>query len=553
MPENFERFPAATGKDDEPSAHGLPQMDIDGLLDAASEVLLIIEAGDGTILHAAGRINGVLGYGAEELLATHIGDLSAGYAPYTGTQYQERLTLEAASGGPPFEWPLVNRTGDIVWVEVRCTVPRTGGDRMVVSMHDITERKDVERQGKAIQDALDDCGSGVLIVDPDLKVAYLNTSFTFMLGYYRDEAQELGLRTLFEEDDWSEVATILADGRMWEGEKSVTTKSGMTLTTIVRAMPMLEDDYVVAGYIFIVDDISERRKLETELLASQKMKSIGQLASGIAHEINTPLQYVGDNAHFLKDSFDETFAVLKECKSFIETLDPAKGDREGLDTLKEKLRQADLDYLQEEVPTAIKQSLEGIEHVRDLVKAMRQFSHPGTGEKSMVNLNEAVETAVAVSRNEWRYAADVVMELDPELPQANCFPGDLNQVILNLIVNAAHAIADAVDEKSGEKGAIKISSSAGPKQVEIRVADTGGGIPPEHAERIFEPFYTTKDVGKGSGQGLAISHSIVVDKHGGELEFETDAGVGTTFFIRIPLEGSVSTTKEGAEDVDGRE
>jgi len=198
-------------------------------------------------------------------------------------------------------------------------------------------------------------------------------------------------------------------------------------------------------------------------------------------------------------------------------------------------KEIDLPYLREEIPKAIKQSLEGVERVGKIVRAMKEFSHPGPKEKTPTNLNKAIENTVTVARNEWKYVSEMILDLDPDLPLVPCHPNEFNQVILNLVINAAHAIADVVGNGATNKGKITVSTRRKGDKVEISVKDTGTGIPPEIRSKIFDPFFTTKEVGKGTGQGLAIARSIVVDKHGGTIDFETEVGKGTTFTIYLPI------------------
>ena len=202
---------------------------------------------------------------------------------------------------------------------------------------------------------------------------------------------------------------------------------------------------------------------------------------------------------------------------------------------KRRARRPNLDYLLAEIPKAVQQSLEGIGRVASIVRAMKEFSHPGTGQKSAVDLNHAIECTITVARNEWKYVAEVVTDFDPHLPPVPCLAGEFNQVILNLIINATHTIADVVGDGSQGKGTITIRTRHAGQWAEIQVRDTGAGIPENIRNRIFEPFFTTKGVGKGTGQGLAISRSVIVDKHGGTLGFETQVGQGTTFTLRLPL------------------
>lgn len=201
--------------------------------------------------------------------------------------------------------------------------------------------------------------------------------------------------------------------------------------------------------------------------------------------------------------------------------------------IEEAERKLDLEFIVAEVPHAIDQSLDGAQRVAKIVRAMKEFSHPDSAEKTETDLNRAIESTITVARNEWKYVADVTTNLDVALPRVVCYPGDINQVILNLLVNAAHAIKDKA--KEGEKGMITVSTATRGEFAEISVSDTGTGIPEAIRTRIFDPFFTTKEVGKGTGQGLSLAHTLVVKKHSGKIWFETEMGRGTTFFIHLPV------------------
>lgn len=290
------------------------------------------------------------------------------------------------------------------------------------------------------------------------------------------------------------------------------------------------------GTLLIAADVTERRKLEAQQAQRQKMESIGQLAAGVAHEINTPIQYVGDNTRFLQQCFTDLAPVWDCFGRLIEACGRGAPAPELVAEAASAARQADLDYLREEIPLALTQSLEGIARVSQIVRAMKVFSHPGVQDKTLVDLNQALESTLTVARHEWKYVADLEMDLAPDLPPVPCLPGDLNQVFLNMIVNAAHAIAEVVGTDGARgKGVIRVSTWAEGGHVAVRIADTGAGIPESIRARIFDPFFTTKEVGRGTGQGLAISHVVVVDKHNGSITVESEVGRGTTFTIRLPL------------------
>jgi signal transduction histidine kinase len=288
-------------------------------------------------------------------------------------------------------------------------------------------------------------------------------------------------------------------------------------------------------YTVIFRDISDRRMLETQLRHAQKLESIGQLAAGIAHEINTPTQYISDNTRFLDDAFRDLSTLVAQCGELRRAAAGSGDVAAAVAAVADATAQADTEYLLEEIPRAIRQSLEGLEHVAKIVRSMKEFSHPGGEEMQAVDLNRSIDSTLTVSRNEWKYVADVVTEFDPQLPMIHCLPGEVNQVILNLIVNAAHAIADKVRGGTVERGTITVSTRRDGDWVQIAVADTGTGIPLAIQGRVFDPFFTTKEVGRGTGQGLAIAHSVVTDKHGGTIRFESRPGEGTTFFVRLPI------------------
>jgi signal transduction histidine kinase len=250
------------------------------------------------------------------------------------------------------------------------------------------------------------------------------------------------------------------------------------------------------------------------------------------------------NIHFIEESFTALGGLLQDYQTLAAAVRSNAVTPEVMSAVEASVQKADLDYISREIPLAVQQSLQGVSHVSRIVSAMKEFSHPGSVEKMAVDLNHAIEMTVTVARNEWKYVAEVVTDFAPGLPPVQCLPGEFNQVILNLIVNAAHAIGDVVEPKEGEKGTIRISTRLDGDWVEIRISDTGTGIPEAIRHRIFDPFFTTKGVGKGTGQGLAIARSVVVDKHGGTVAFESEMGRGTTFIIRLPLNANVVAEKK---------
>lgn len=292
-----------------------------------------------------------------------------------------------------------------------------------------------------------------------------------------------------------------------------------------------------------------RTGMEKQLSEAQKLESIGQLAAGIAHEINTPAQYVGDNTRFIQGEFAGLLKVMDKYASQLDLKSPKLSWEERSADIQAILEEVDYEFIREEIPAAISQSIEGIDRITHIVKAMKDFSHPGSSNKEPANLNDAIMSTATVCSNRWKYAADIEYDLDDSAPVVPCLLGELNQVVLNLIVNAADAIESHTSD--GEKGLINISTRTLDDEFEIQVNDNGGGMPDKVRNKIFDPFFTTKDVGKGTGQGLAISRDVIVTKHQGTLDCVSEEGVGTTFTIRLPLTNSCNT--ESTDPIDSSE
>ena len=271
-------------------------------------------------------------------------------------------------------------------------------------------------------------------------------------------------------------------------------------------------------------DIHEARLMQLQAANATKLESIGQLAAGIAHEINTPTQYVGDNVRFLGQAFTDIGAML----------DGLSAMGAGHEEFQKLLNKADIPYLREEIPKAISQSLDGIAKIGSIVGAMKEFSHPGQ-EKTLTDINRTIANAITVATNEWKYVAEVITDYDATMPMVPVIPGEFSQAILNIVVNAAHAIGDTSAAAGTGKGAIRVQTRNLQDQVEVCISDNGCGMPKHVQERIFDPFFTTKPVGKGTGQGLAIAHNVVVKKHGGTIAIKSEVGQGTMFTIRIPM------------------
>ena len=302
--------------------------------------------------------------------------------------------------------------------------------------------------------------------------------------------------------------------------------------SIMRHAPG-EKNRIVRG---ISIDITTQKKLESELYQAQKLESVGRLAAGVAHEINTPVQFVSDNCYFLRDGVAQLGELVR---TYREVIGAIANGQISLEQARERATAAedaaDFAFLSENMPTAVERALEGLERVAIIVRSMKEFSHPNQGAMSSSDINAAIRSTLTVARHEYKYVADIETRLG-ELPPVICNIGEFNQTFLNILVNAAHAI-ESVVAGTEKRGLITVTTQQEGNLVLISIQDTGGGIPEAIQDSIFDPFFTTKEVGKGTGQGLAIARSVIVDKHHGSLTFESVPGVGTTFLIRLPLDG----------------
>jgi signal transduction histidine kinase len=321
----------------------------------------------------------------------------------------------------------------------------------------------------------------------------------------------------------------IREGREWRGEFRNRKKNGELYWEAAAISPITAPDGSISHFLAIKENITERLALAGELRQAQKLEVIGQMAAGIAHEINTPIQFVADNLTFLEDACSSIFGLLESCRPGEgKSLSEAEAARARAEA------DCDLEFLRAEVPQAIEQSLEGTRRVATIVRAMKEFSHPDVAEKTYCDLNQGIASTLTIARSEWKDVAEMASDFDETLPPVLCHPGEINQVVLNLIVNAAHAIRERPEK--AEKGQITVRTRRRGEFAEIAVSDTGHGIPADIQGRIFEPFFTTREVGSGTGQGLALAHSVVVRKHEGKIWFETEVGRGTTFFIHLPIE-----------------
>jgi PAS domain S-box-containing protein len=393
--------------------------------------------------------------------------------------------------------------------------------------------------------ALDASEHHVLITDRKGRIVFANLSLAERHGRVREELIGESVEQIMRTDNHSpsqreNLRLAMRENRPIRVIVQGVHSSGRPLWLSLNITPILGPDRKAGHFVGIATDITqsvedsrikkelqdrvesreqERDRLALELRMAQKLEAVGRLAAGVAHEINTPMQYISDNVTFLSESVNDLADVISAYRA-----DRARGDAVA--------DEVEADYLLTELPKAMQRARDGLKRVTNIVRAMKEFSHPTTDAHTSADINKAIETTLEVARSEYKHLAVIELNLAP-LPLVPCNIGELNQVLLNLVVNAAHAIEAA--GKDASSGRIRIATSHVGAELHISLEDNGCGIEPHNLDKIFDPFFTTKEVGKGTGQGLAISRSIVVDRHGGAFDVHSVVGSGTRFTIRLPV------------------
>ncbi|KAF0234928.1 MAG: sensor histidine [Desulfovibrionaceae bacterium] len=404
---------------------------------------------------------------------------------------------------------------------------------LIAIMTDISERKcaesEIAEREATLRKILEGINAGIIIVDPKtFSILDVNEAAEKILG--ESKAAIVGrpcrsFKWTRERDGAVEESCPLLDGNINDEEYRVERLDGTTVPVIKTVISVMRSNQLL---IFeIIFDITDRKSMERQLALAHRLESIGGLAAGIAHEINTPIQYIGDNLSFLETAWAELASALTQ----------------RTDRTMSTGNDSDLEFLMEEAPKALTQSREGVARVAEIVSAMKRFSHVGGGEKSLLDVPKAIQNTIMISRNEWKYHSEIQLDLDPSVQFLSCFPGDFNQALLNILVNASHANTDKYHDRK-DKGTITVKTRCDGSWFVLSLTDTGCGIPAQNLHRIFDPFFTTKEVGKGTGQGLALCHDIVVKKHGGSLDVRSEVGQGTTFFLRFPLQKEGNETRQ---------
>jgi PAS domain S-box-containing protein len=414
--------------------------------------------------------------------------------------------------------------------------------------------------------ALDTASTHFMIIDvsqPEWRMVYVNRALCERHGYTAAELLDRSPAALVCSEKSAAALERVAEAVLQGTTVSVEVEArrkdqttfcvGMSMTPIRTALRGVRHYLCVGADITarltqeraqrqlqeqLYNEMQERERMAIELRLAQKLESVGRLAAGIAHEINTPIQYVGDSVSFLQSAETDLARLRTEYRRAIERLaghEPAQAVLPELAALESNL---DLEFLSQEIPKAFERTLDGVERVAAIVRAMKEFAHPDSAQHNYADLNHALATTLTVARTEYKYHAEVETRFG-ELPEVNCNVGELNQVFLNLIVNAAHALAES--GKDSSTGRITIVTAPAEDEVTISVTDNGCGIPEENLDKVFDPFFTTKPVGRGTGQGLAIARSIVAEKHGGRIDVHSVVGTGTTFTLHLPVRGQSAT------------
>lgn len=507
----------------------------------ASQDVIYITTKEGSFLNINRAGFDLFGYSWDELQNLHV------EAIYAHPPDRQRLIgdLERNSFVKDYSIILKKKDGSSIYALITANIRKNVNGQIVLQgiIRDITKSKladeDLREAHAQINHLLGSISSILIGTSFNDRINQWNLAAENCFGISSGEAVGKHLSECGIKWDWSEVQKQLA---ICKSSNMTIQLENLHYTAIdgrdgllrLHINPIVDAYGKYWGYVFLGRDITEQKKIESQLMLSQKMESIGQLAAGIAHEINTPMQYIGDNTRFLYDSFRGILAAVKKYESIMID-EKSHVFTPSFNELKDIAQELDIEYLKEEIPKSIEQSLEGIKRVSKLILVMKEFSHPGKQGKTFSDLNKAIEGTVIISKNEWKYVADLETQLDLNLPLVYCEIDQINQVVLNMIVNSSQAIKDLVDNGTISKGKIKIQTEYKEPIVRITISDTGKGIPRSIIHKVFDHFFTTKEVGKGTGQGLTIAHDIIVNKHHGSIEVNSVEGKGATFVVTLPV------------------
>jgi two-component system NtrC family sensor kinase len=392
----------------------------------------------------------------------------------------------------------------------------------------------------ALLDLAETMTHAVAILDTAGRVTWANRGFTRLTGFGPWDTAGRSFTGLVrlggaDEGPTLDVGDALATGRSFAATVSLHRKDGARRWADLDMHPVADPAGTAVAHVVVLTDATEREQTSTRLAQAERLATIGRLAAGVAHEIATPVQFVGDSVHFLQDAMTDLATVVVALQRVRQAVTDGAPPAEATGAALAAEDAADLEYLLENMPRAIESCVEGLNRVNAIVHSLKEFAHPHQSTMASVDLNHVVRSTLTLARNEFKYVADLDTDFGA-LPPVICIAGGISQVVLNLVVNAAHAISDVVKARGG-KGHIAVATALDGANAVITVRDTGGGIADDVRPHIFEPFYTTKAVGKGTGQGLALAWAIVAGDHGGAIEVDSTPGQGATFRVRLPIAG----------------
>jgi PAS domain S-box-containing protein len=399
----------------------------------------------------------------------------------------------------------------------------------------LESRQKVEAELRALSAVAEYADESIAIMASDGTVAWVNPVFERSRRMACADVAGRHPYDLFKGRDdpamYRSIWALVETGKTWKGRMHTEVGEGEVLIEDVVVSPVLEDGQSApSAYVMLFHDVTERIAMEAQLAQAHKLEAVGQLAAGVAHEINTPAQYVHGNIRFLEEAFTALVDVLG--KIDVQARAAGEGGLSAAD-LSGLLEQAELDYLQAEVPQALQQMIDGVARIAGIVQSMKELTDPAP-DFVPANLNTIIEGAVYLAGNEWSDTADIGMELAADLPSVMCQAESINQVLVNMLDNAGRAIEEAGRMPGSARGHIVVATRRVATGVEISVRDDGAGMSEEVRKRAFDPFFTTRAPGKGTGQGLAIAYSVIA-KHGGTVSVTSEAGCGSCFTIHLPL------------------
>jgi len=514
--------------------------EFDGLVASITDAVIVVDD-QGCVVGWNAGAGRMFGWEADEVLmlplpAALFTDESRGAIERHLRQLAESGTSEYV--GAPTRLHLVHRGGTPVTCEATVTQwLRDGRHFTGTVLRDVTSREAAETELRRLALAVEHAHESIVITGADATIQYVNPAFERVTGYRRE--QVLGgkpslLKSGHQSDAfYRDMWTQLARGDVWTGTFVNRRADGSYFEEEATISPVRDESGTLRNYVAVKRDVTQERALERQLRQSQKLEAVGQLAAGIAHEINTPLQYAGDSARYLSNCIGGVMHAIGAYEALVTELQAQPELADRLAELAQVREDADLEFAVAQIPLAVQRIEDAIVRVSVIVRAMKEFAHPGVHDVTAADLNHMLETTLTVARNEYKGVADVETHFGM-LPPVPCHVSELNQAFLNIVVNAGHAIAERAS-RNGGRGTIRVSTRAEGDFVVVEFEDDGCGIPESIKSRVFDPFFTTKAVGKGTGQGMSIARSIVMERHGGALTLRSEEGRGTTFTVRLPV------------------